>query len=145
VASFDAIIYEALANGLEFNFERMAGDAVMDSLDEFVDANREQLLMGVDSKGKSLGSYKSYGGESYKGTPLEPVNLYKEGYFHESIQAEGWDEVEIYATDSKTETLMKDFGEDILGVNLDAPTAVELLETLTRQAIYAIQIQINER
>jgi hypothetical protein len=141
---FSDIISQQLARITDFDLHRMMQQAVEENLDLFVETNQKQLQEGVDSEGQSLGTYWSYGGRSYKGGPLSPVDLHLTGDFYDSMDAlHGSDGVELTASDYKTPDLQKWYGADILGVDLSAPTADDLQKEIADSARFALQDQIQ--
>lgn len=94
---------------------------------EIIDFNVEDQLYerGIDSRGKSLGEYANFTKEKkeQEGKPFDRVTLRDEGDFHRSFNVKfGVDRFQIEASDSKTEDLQQDWGDEILGLtdqNLD--------------------------
>lgn len=81
--------------------------------EEISDINTKQLLKGLDSEGKDLGTYKNF---AYKNR-FRPVDLKLTGDFHRSISPDaGKDNFEMKATDFKTEKLKDKYGDEILGI-----------------------------
>lgn len=94
---------------------------------EIVDLNTAQLLNGLDSKGKSLGEYKSdaYARMKLSLNPKGVVDLRLEQDFHDSIYLET-QKFPVYsnASDSKTGDLIKKYGEDIVDTPEDSKEVV---------------------
>lgn len=157
---FKTAIYAHLKKGFDFNVKTMASDAVRSTdmkfdgsdpdysgMGYFEATNVRQLNEGLNKDGQSLGRYKDVNmGRSYKFSPLEPVDLMLTGDFHRSITAQVQSYfVRMIATDEKTDILTEYWGDDILGIDLDAPTAQPLLDQLIIEAQDAIRHQINGR
>ncbi|GGG97315.1 hypothetical protein [Pedobacter zeae] len=78
---------------------------------EIADLNTEQMNKGIKGDGTEIGEYANI---AYKGR-LKPVDLYDTGSFHEKVYVELYDNaMEMNSKDSKTEKLIKKYGEGIL-------------------------------
>ena len=79
----------------------------------FLIENRLQMDRGLDSEGKSLGTYKRF---SYKNR-FQPVDLLKEGPFRRKMTVQVNDiETRIFSQDEKEGKLVAKYGKDIFGV-----------------------------
>ena len=89
---------------------------------EIVDRNVAQMEeLGKDSIGRSFGSYES---DSYReqkaalGLESRFINLHFEGDFHSKMDIEvGGGGVRIWSNDEKNDLLVKEWGEEIFGLN----------------------------
>jgi hypothetical protein len=98
------------------NYDKAIDDSVKLHDSEIEDLNIFQLKDGVNSDGKSIGQYSSL---AYKGR-LDPVDLEKDGGFYKGINAKSKGGLlEISSTDEKERILKRDWGENILGLNVD--------------------------
>lgn len=103
-----------------------------------VDMNAENQLyeQGVNSLGVEISDYRPYTPitiefKRMKGQPTDRVTLRDTGDFESSFYIEVNDEqFEIRASDPKTETLIRKYGREILGLTN------ENLSTLIRDCIY---------
>ncbi|MBD2705515.1 hypothetical protein IC229_33195 [Spirosoma sp. BT702] len=101
--------------------ESIATVAVERHEDEITEFNREQLDKGLDSDGRSLGSYAS---RKYKGR-LRPVDLLDTGAFRGSFNVDAQTGgFVVDATDSKTQKLTAKYGKAILGVSDENKPAI---------------------
>jgi hypothetical protein len=86
--------------------------------DEILDANREQMMQGLDAQGDSLGEYESeqYAIMKEAYNPLGVVDLRLTGSFHNLMRlyADSFP-VYIWSEDGKTEEIVAKYG-DIFGL-----------------------------
>jgi len=90
------------------------GRAVESNSDYISDQLTKHYDKGEDGKGASLGKYKDF---NYKNR-FEPIDLKLTGAYRKSIAPKNYGEYfEMNATDSKTEKLVTQFGENILSLS----------------------------
>jgi len=117
-----ATIREAYNNWMELykTIDVLAIDAMQDSSDEAESLNREQLYeFGIKSTGELLPPYSPFtvAYKRRKGQIYDHMTLKDTGAFHKSFKIKtDKDSIELFATDNKTEDLMKRYGRDIFGL-----------------------------
>lgn len=97
---------------------------ILDHEAEICDMNTESQLFerGVNRVGVEIMDYAPYHPytielKELKGQPTNRVTLRDEGDFHRSFKVQTYpDKFLIYATDGKTEWLMKKYGRQIIGL-----------------------------
>ncbi len=87
--------------------------AIEQNEEAIFDLNRGQLDRGLDSRGKSLGRYKSF---KYKGR-FQPIDLKLTGKMRNEMSMQISDkQTEIFSQDPKEAVNLKRYGKDIWGV-----------------------------
>lgn len=128
---------------VSLDINKEAVKVVVDHKKDFISFNQQQLLdSGVDSDGKKLMKYQSesYAKQKNRRNPLPGLwqpDLYDTGAFFESMKLEIINEKKyrIYATDTKTKSLIKKYGSSILGLGIDS--RVEIIKDFFRREFMA--------
>lgn len=98
---------------------------------EIAEANREQLMKGLDADDEPLApTYSPYTQriKASKGLPTDKVTLFDTGAFHEGIFSEvQGDEIIIDSKDPKSEGLKDRYGDRIFGIGKDAAKNLQKL------------------
>ena len=110
-------------NAFDLGFE--VEEAFNDTAREFVDKQRDQLFSGINAEGDQITpeySPRTVAIKKKKGQPTDRVTLRDTGEFYGGIFLEVRDSEGLYIVDSqdeKTGSLVKKYGEDILGLDPD--------------------------
>ena len=111
-----------LVSNFEQSQVKIMNDCVNNTSEVILDANREQMLLGLDKNGKEiLPEYKPFTRERKieKGRDPDTVTLYDEGDFHRSLfmQNDGA-KILIDGKDSKSDELMLKYNKQdtVLGI-----------------------------
>ncbi len=109
---------------------------------EIAEANREQLMKGLDADDEPLApTYSPYTRriKASKGLPTDKVTLFDTGAFHEGIFSEvQGDEISIDSKDPKSEGLKERYGEHIFGIGKEAT------ENLQKLSVHRILKAVRE-
>lgn len=107
---------------------------------ELEDLNTLQLDKGIDTEGKSLGTYKDI---RYKGR-IDRVDLKDEGDFRGSINAiSRQGQITLTATDWKTNKLTTRYGENIIGIPRKDLENGEVKSILLEDIIIKVKEQLD--
>lgn len=99
-------------------------NAMENTTDDYVQANRLQMLYGVDKNNERIGAYKNAKYKARK-EALNPraggyVDLRLSGRYYQSIKATvSGTEILVTASDSKAKILEEKYGESIYGIGYD--------------------------
>lgn len=117
-------------NNFEQYQEKIIGDCIDESSETILDANRDQMLLGLDKEGnKIIPPYTPFTRERKIEKKRNPdiVTLYDEGDFHKSmfLKNDG-KEIMISSNDSKTDELMIKYNktDTVLGIPNDSKTKI---------------------
>lgn len=95
---------------------------------------KDQLQLGLDGNGKSLGEYARY---DYKGR-WSPVDLFLEGNFYKGIAPATYDQFfEMTDSDSKTEKLTTWYGDAILDLSEEHVDQTKVIIAPEMREIYS--------
>lgn len=106
----------------KLNVETILGSAIKDSQDDYINIQKEQMLVGEAKKGK-IGKYRnlSYARRKESINPragFPNVDLKLTGAFQKALITKvSAGKISIKSTDSKAEGLVKKYGEKIFGLN----------------------------
>ena len=111
---------------------------------DIVEANREQLMKGLDADDNPISpAYSPYTRhvKASKGLPTDKVTLFDTGAFHEGIFSEvQGDEIIIDSKDPKSDGLKERYGERIFGIGSEA---TESLRELSARKIVKVIREIT--
>lgn len=108
------------------NIEQVAQDSMESALPQLVDRQKDQMLSGLNKKGKIIGKYKSaaYANLKHSMNPIPGLgvpDLLLSGDFYRKIYGDVRGNTLILdSTDEKAGFLAKRFGEEIFGLNKDS-------------------------
>jgi hypothetical protein len=115
-------IPEFVENFISIDFEKLVKDSVFENEAELVDALHDQLQTGRDQMGDYIGEYKDERNAKLKFS-MNPragfnhVDLKLEGDLYSGMQLEeAGKDFQIRSTDSKSEDLVKRYGEWFYGL-----------------------------
>jgi hypothetical protein len=96
-----------------------------------LDLNKQQLMEGIDSKGRSLGEYanEAYAKMKMAFNPMGVVDLRLVGDFHDNFFLASELPIQIWSYDEKTDWLVKKYGRDLFGTT-EKNTQVFVLGTV---------------
>lgn len=98
-------------------------EAFNDTAREFVDKQRDQLFSGINAEGDQITpgySPRTVAIKKKKGQPTDRVTLRDTGEFYAGIFLEPREDIYVVdSADEKTGSLVKKYGEDILGLDPD--------------------------
>jgi len=120
------------------NFEqsqvKIMNDCVNNTSDFILDANREQMLLGLDKNGKEiLPEYKQFTRERKieKGRDPDTVTLYDEGDFHRNMfMKNDGSKILIDSKDSKTDELMLKYNKQDTVLGIPQPAKENINESI---------------
>lgn len=138
-----------LQSVLKVNMSREIELALVDSADDFVSAQKEQLASGERSDDTQIFNIKT-GSEYYSPSYAKykskdsPIDLRDQGNFYNGIEATPESEgLNLWSTDSKTEKLVEDYGKEIFGLNAQSKKTV--IPVAGKRLLRNVTLQINER
>lgn len=121
-----ASILELLNRVKELNVQDVSERSMEEAAPEMTKRQREQMMKGINSKGKKIGRYRSPAYARLK-NQMNPVpglgtpDLRKTGEFHKDIYTEiRGEDVILDSYNEKTEALAKKYGEVIFGLAKDS-------------------------
>lgn len=121
--TIDSLIRELQT--FENEVDKLVLDIVEENKDLVLDMNTKDQLFerGINSKGEKINPpYTPFTvrQKRIKGQPTDRVTLRDEGDFHSSFYMKrSAEQIEISATDSKTEALVWQYGDEIFGLSPD--------------------------
>lgn len=138
-----------LQSVLKVDMNREFELALIDTADDFVAAQKEQLADGERSDDSQIfniktgSEYYSPSYAKYKGKD-SPIDLRDKGNFYDGIEATPEsDGLNLWSTDSKTERLIEDYGKEIFGLNTQSKKTV--IPVAGTRLLRNVTLQINER
>lgn len=110
-------------DGIHNGQEAAVQSTIKENEQALLDLNKQQLFKGEDSRGQSLGRYKSKKYAAFKSmlNPNNVVDLFLTGLFYAKFYIKRYlFPIEISSRDSKTSMLIKRRGKFIFGLNQES-------------------------
>lgn len=117
-----ADVMDMIENLNSLNIDKEAKVAIAKTTNDMVKLNQEQLTYGLRADGKKIGHYRNseYAAMKNAMNPLPGfgfVDLILTGAFYESFEIDvNGDELERFATDSKADSLIDKYGDEVFGL-----------------------------